>query len=66
MVLKGTFERRVRKRRGGEKRCPPHGPIMVTASDEGYYLASCLACGTAGPRQEDRWEAKLACDETVK
>ena len=63
---KGRFGRRVRKRRSGSDRCPPHGPIMVAASEEGYYLASCLACGVAGPQREDGWEAKLAFDETVK
>jgi hypothetical protein len=36
---------------------------MVVASEEGYYVASCLACGTAGPQREDGWEAKQAFDE---
>ncbi len=66
MTRKGTFvDRRVGKHRGvaGRGSCPPHGPIMVAASEEGRYVASCLACGVAGPEREDSWEAKLAFDE---
>ena len=65
----GTFvDRRVRKRHGaaGRGSCPPHGPIMVAATGEGRYAASCLACGSAGPEREDGWEAKLAFDEAVR
>ncbi len=65
----GTFaDRRAGKRRGapGRASCPPHGPIMVAASEEGRYAASCLACGVAGPERGDGWEAKLAFDETIK
>jgi hypothetical protein len=56
---------RLRKHRGGAGRrsCPPHGPIMVDAYEEGYYVASCLACGQTGPERQDGWEAKLAFDE---
>ena len=62
---KDTLGHPVRKHRGraGRTSCPPHGPIMVVASEEGYYVASCLACGTAGPQREDGWEAKQAFDE---
>jgi len=65
---KGTFDRRVGKHRGGAGRgsCPPHGPIMVAASEEGHYAASCLACGVAGPQRKDGWEAKLAFDEAIQ
>ena len=58
--------RQVRRHRGGTGRgsCPPHTPIMVSASEEGYYSASCLACGLAGPKREDAWEAKQAFDES--
>ena len=65
---KVTTERRARKRRGGagRKSCPPHGPIMVAASEEGRYAASCMACGARGPEREDGWEAKLAFDEVVQ
>ncbi len=62
---KGTPGPQVRRHRGRSGRCPPHGPILVDASEEGYYVASCLACGAAGPEREDGWEAKLAFDETV-
>jgi hypothetical protein len=50
---------------GGERRrrCPPHGPIMVGADEDGLYVASCLACGASGPKREDGWEAKTAFDE---
>lgn len=52
----------------GERRtsCPPHGPIMVDASESGYYVASCLACGLRGPEREDGWEAKAAFDEAIR
>ena len=63
---KRTFKRRIRKSRGRGGRCPPHGPIMIAASEVGYYVASCLACGTTGPQREDGWEAKLAFDETIQ
>ena len=46
-----------------KKPCPPHGPILVEAVDEGAHVASCLACGSAGPKREDGWEAKLAFDQ---
>ena len=44
--------------------CPPHGPIVVDASEEGYYVASCLTCKVVGPEREDALKAKLAFDET--
>ena len=54
-----------------KKLCPPHGPILVQAVkkgpyEEGPYVASCLACGLAGPEREDGWEAKLAFDEAFR
>jgi hypothetical protein len=39
---------------------------MVAASEEGRYVASCLACGLAGPEREDGWEAKLAFDGATR
>jgi hypothetical protein len=65
---KVTPDRQARKRRGeaGRGGCPPHGPIMVAASEEGRYAASCLACGLRGPEREDGWEAKLAFDEAIQ
>ncbi len=65
---KTTSDRRASKRRGGAGRrsCPPHGPIMVAASGEGLYAASCMACGVGGPEREDGWEAKLAFDEALQ
>jgi len=63
---KATPERRASGRRGGRRGCPPHGPIMVAASEEGRYAASCLACGFRGPEREDGWEAKVAFDEALQ
>lgn len=66
---KGTSGRPARSRRRdrtGRGSCPPHGPILVAASEEGHYVASCLACGAAGPEREDGWEAKLAFDEALQ
>lgn len=46
-----------------EKSCPPHGPILIQATDQRAFTASCLACGLEGPERVDGWEAKLAFDE---
>ena len=53
--------------RGGTGRvsCPPHSPILVEASGEGYYVARCLACGLRGPEREGDREGKVAFDESV-
>jgi hypothetical protein len=50
----------------GRGSCPPHTPLLIEASKEGYYVAQCLACGLSGPEREDDWEAKLAFDESVE
>ena len=55
--------RSTRVHRSQRASCPPHSPIVVEASEEGYYAASCLACGARGPEREDGWEAKAAFDE---
>jgi hypothetical protein len=44
--------------------CPPHGPHLIDAVEEGLYVARCLACGVAGPKRKDGLEAKLAFDQT--
>jgi hypothetical protein len=49
-----------RSRRGG---CPPHGPHLVNAVEEGLYEAQCLRCGLVGPERKDSVEAKLALDQ---
>jgi hypothetical protein len=66
MTHKSASWRQIRRHRGRTERgsCPPHTPIMVSVSEEGYYLATCLACGLAGPKREDAWEAKQAFDES--
>jgi hypothetical protein len=46
--------------RGG---CPPHGPHLVEALEEGIYAARCLRCGLVGPEREDSLGAKLAFDQ---
>ncbi len=66
---KATPDHRASRRRGGgggRRGCPPHGPVMVAASEEGHYSASCLACGFRGPERDDGWGAKLALDETLR
>jgi hypothetical protein len=50
----------------GHASCPSHGPLVVAASEEGHYAASCLACGLRGPERNDGWEAKLAFDEALQ
>ena len=42
--------------------CPPHGPHLVEALEEGRHAARCLRCGLVGPEREDSLEAKLAFD----
>ena len=46
--------------RGG---CPPHGPHLVEAVEEGIYAARCLRCGLVGPGREYSLGAKLAFDQ---
>ena len=46
--------------------CPPHGPIVVDATEEGRYVAMCLVCWSIGPERGDTREAKAAFDESVR
>jgi hypothetical protein len=32
--------------------CPPHGPHLIDAVEEGLYIARCLACGLTGPKRK--------------
>ena len=48
------------------KRCPPHGPLLVDACEGDHYLARCLSCGLIGPEREDGRKAKLAFDKAVR
>jgi hypothetical protein len=45
------------------KGCPPHGPHLVSATDEGLYATQCLKCGLVGPERKDSLKAKLAFDQ---
>ena len=47
----------------GRRDCPPHGPHLVNAVEEGLYEARCLKCGLVGPQRKDSLEAKLAFDQ---
>ncbi len=49
-----------------DKRCPPHGPLLVDTCEGEHYLARCLSCGLLGPEREDSREAKLAFDKAVR
>jgi hypothetical protein len=40
--------------------CPPHGPHLIDAVEDGLYVARCLACGLMGPKRKDSLEAKRA------
>jgi hypothetical protein len=42
--------------------CPPHGPLLVEAAEEGTFATKCLVCGMWGPKREDCLQAKLAFD----
>ena len=46
--------------------CPPHGPLMVEAVEEGTYVTRCMRCGLWGPEREDGLQAKEAFDEASK
>ena len=43
--------------------CPPHGPHLVEAVEEGLYAARCLRCGLVGPQRKGILGAKLAFDQ---
>ena len=45
------------------KPCPPHGPIVIDASEGSCFVASCLGCRVVGPAREDATKAKLAFDQ---
>ena len=45
------------------KCCPPHGPHLIDAVEEGLYAARCLKCGMVGPERKDSLEAKQAFDQ---
>ena len=47
----------------GRKSCPPHGPHLIDAVEEGLYAARCLKCGLVGPVCKESLEAKLAFDQ---
>jgi hypothetical protein len=48
----------------GRKGCPPHGPHLIDAVEEGLsYAARCLKCGLVGPVCKETLEAKLAFDQ---
>ena len=49
-----------------DKRCPPHGPLLVDTCGENRHLARCLSCGLIGPERKDSGEAKLAFAEAAK
>ena len=50
--------------RGGREGCPPHGPHLIDAIEEGLsYAARCLKCGLVGPVCKDSPEAKAAFDQ---
>jgi hypothetical protein len=66
MMEKAILRRPLTDRVGVHRReepCPRHGPILIQGIEGTTYVASCLACGLAGPEREDGWEAKLAFDE---
>jgi hypothetical protein len=43
--------------------CPPHGPHLIDAVEDGLYVARCLACGVTGPKRKNALEAKRAFDQ---
>jgi hypothetical protein len=62
MLESHEVEARVAQR--SRKGCPPHGPHLIDAVEDGLsYVARCLKCGLVGPEREDGLEAKLAFDE---
>lgn len=51
---------------GGDKPCPPHGPVYIRAVRAQTYAAQCLTCGLTGPEREGSWTAKLAFDKAFQ
>jgi hypothetical protein len=39
----------------GRKPCPPHGPHLVSALEEGSWVAQCLACGWKDQSVKTLW-----------
>ena len=46
------------------KPCPPHTPLLVQATEDGYHVARCLVCGLQGPKRENSSKARLAFEES--
>jgi len=44
--------------------CPPHTPLLVQATGDGYGVVRCLACGLQGPKRESSSKARLAFEES--
>jgi hypothetical protein len=48
------------------KPCPPHTPLLVQDTEDGYCLVRCLACGLQGPERENSSIARLAFEQFSK
>jgi len=48
------------------KPCPPHTPLLLQATEDGYRVARCLVCGLLGPKRENSSKARLAFEESYK
>jgi hypothetical protein len=45
------------------KPCPPHTPLLLQPTEDGYCLVRCLACGLLGTERENSSKAHLAFDK---
>jgi hypothetical protein len=45
------------------KPCPPHSPLLLQATEDGYCEVRCLACGLLGPKRANSSKARLAFEE---
>jgi hypothetical protein len=57
---------RASSKRSRTKSCPPHTPLQLQATEDGYRVARCLVCGLLGPKQENSSKARLAFEDSYK
>ena len=46
--------------------CPPHTPLLLQATEDGYFVVRCLACGLLGPKRANTSKAHRAFEESYK
>ena len=65
-LLRGEKRMQASSKLSRTKPCPPHTPLLVQDTEDGYCLVRCLACGLQGPKRENTSKARLAFEESYK